>query len=94
MMNTNTPTAPALRAIADQLFAAKRPPLIPADMFALPEATRARLGTFVYEMAAEVEAEGEEGKIEFEMVSPEQSPYTVDESRDLLYLIRSAPFVC
>jgi hypothetical protein len=88
----NTPPAVTdsdkLRVVADEVISGRRSGRIPSDIAALPLARRASLRDALYELAADVEAEP--GPIEVAPVKPAQSKYTVEESRDVLYLLRVA----
>lgn len=91
--HVSTPTygpehATKLRAIAEQLFTPKRPSCIPTDIFDLGYERRKRLAAGILELAEEIEAAP--GPVEVALVAPADSKYSVDESRDLLYLTRVA----
>jgi hypothetical protein len=80
--------AERLRKIADELFHKDRPSHIPVDIFDLGFQRRKRLAQAINELADEIDSAP--GPVEIELVAPEFSPYTVEESRDLLYLTRTA----
>jgi hypothetical protein len=87
-------TAPAatdsdkLRFVADEVLAGRHSDRIPLHIASLPLARRTTLRSALYELAADVEAESE--PVEVELVPPARSKYTVQESRDVLYLLRVA----
>jgi hypothetical protein len=91
--HVSTPTygpehAEKLRAIAEQLFTPMRPSTIPSDIFDLDYERRKRLAAGILELAEDIEAAP--GPVEVSLVAPSDCKYTVDESRDLLYLFRVA----
>jgi len=95
----NSPAAPAtptygvddaqkIRTIAGALFAMKCPRSIPLDIFDADYATRQRLFNYLLEIADEIESAP--GPVEIELVMPECSKYSLEDSRDVLYLLRTA----
>lgn len=80
--------ATQLRDVARSLFAEKRPSNIPADIFERPYAERDALAAPLYDIADEIESAP--GPVEIELVMPEMSPYTLEQSRDIYYLLRTA----
>lgn len=80
--------AEKLRAMAASLFLSVRPGNIPSDIFNSPYEMRQRLCGFLSDIADEIESAP--GPVEIELIAPALSPYTVEDSRNLLYLVRTA----
>jgi hypothetical protein len=77
-----------LRIVGDEVLAGRSSDRIPLEIASLPLSRRTTLRAALYELAADVEAEPV--SIEEEMVPPAPCKYTVQESRDVLSLLRVA----
>lgn len=77
-----------LRQIGASLFNAKRPANVPRDIYDADYPKRVRLYHAMCELADEIESAP--GPVEIELVLPGVSPYSVEDSRDIFYLLRTA----
>jgi hypothetical protein len=77
-----------LRIVGDEVLAGRSTGRIPIEIASLPLTRRTTLRAALYELAADVEAAPR--SIEVEMVPPTRPKYTVQESREVLYLLRVA----
>ena len=91
--STKAPTygrddATKLRTIAWELFSEVRPLYIPKDIWGAESSHRNKLLLALMDLAYEIESAP--GPVEIELVQPDVSPYTLELSRDILYLVRTA----
>jgi len=77
-----------LRFVADEVLAGRHSDRIPLEIASLPLSRRTTLRSALYELAADVEAEPE--PTDFELIPTTRPKYTVQESREVLYLLRVA----
>ena len=77
-----------LRGIAYGLFQEVRPLDIPKDIWGAPSPHRNVLFMALLNLAFEIESAP--GPVEIELVLPGVSPYSLETSRDIFYLVRTA----
>jgi hypothetical protein len=80
--------APKLRTIADELFASSPSGRTPNDILSLDHDRRSVLARALHTLADDLGTESD--AVELEIVSADASSYSVDESRDIFYLVRTA----